>query len=477
MLAQFKRLGADSLLYAFMNVGTKLIAFIMLPIYTNFLSTTKYGYLEIIDKWTAMLTFLIIFGTDSALSYYYFDTKDKEKRLQHVRNVMYFRLAIVGLLALAVITAGPQISAMLFKGDSSHVDLLYISIATLLVDTVTIVVLMVMRFDFKTKKVVIYTVAKMLLMAVFSYLFLKYMMQSAAGILWGRFAGFGLIFLLMLSTSWKYLKPKIDMHMMKEMLKYAAPLVPASLAFWVIANLSVFILQAFQSMAEVGIYGAATRLAMIITLLTSGVQMAWRPYSMNIKDKPSSPLLFSKIYMALLLLGIFGIMAIATAMPWVIRILGEGYYEAYKYVGLVSAAVFLNFYYLIISSGLFFTKKTSFISLAFGIIAVVNVVLNVALIPTFSIWGAVASYVISYMLAVIFIFRKSQKEYYVPVSFGKMSFLFTVMLAAVIGIIYVQENGLSWAYQGLAWLIVVAAIVISRVDKDLRKKAAEAPAR
>ncbi|MDP4171982.1 MAG: polysaccharide biosynthesis protein, partial [Bacillota bacterium] len=60
MLAQLKRLGADSLLYAFMNVGTKLIAFIMLPIYTHFMSRGKLGVLTIIDNWTSMLTFLII---------------------------------------------------------------------------------------------------------------------------------------------------------------------------------------------------------------------------------------------------------------------------------------------------------------------------------------------------------------------------------------------------------------------------------
>ncbi|RHW37268.1 polysaccharide biosynthesis protein [Neobacillus notoginsengisoli] len=474
MLAQFKRLGADSLLYAFMNVGTKLIAFIMLPIYTNFLPPAKYGVLDIVDKWTAMLTFLIIFGTDSALSFYYFETKDSEKRIQHVRNVMYFRLFVVGVLALAVLLGGPAISQLIFD-DPGYVNLLYISIATLLVDSITIVVLMVMRFDFKTKKVVFYTVSKMLLMAVFSYFFLKYFMQSAEGILWGRFAGFGLIFLLLLSTSAKYLKPKVDFALMKDMLKYAAPLVPASLAFWVIANSSVFFLRAFQSMEEVGIYGAATRLAMIITLLTSGVQMAWRPYSMSLKDKETSPLLFSKIYMLLLLVGMIGIMSIATVMPYIIPILGKGYFESYKYVAFLSAAVFLNFYYLIISSGLFFTKKTSYISVAFGIVAVVNTILNITLIPIFSIWGAVASYVISYMLAVVFVFRKSQKEYYVPVSFSKMVFLFMSMIAAVLGIIYVQENGLGWSYQLLAWLVVLLAIGVSRVDKDLKRKAAEAP--
>jgi O-antigen/teichoic acid export membrane protein len=470
VLAQIKRLGADSLLYAFMNVGTKFIAFMMLPIYTHFLPPAKYGVLGIIDNWTSMLTFLIIFGTDSALSFFYFDTKDKEKRLEYVRNVMYFRLFVVAILALIVFSAGPWISKLLLN-DASYASLLYISIATLLVDTVTIVVLMVMRFDFVTKKVVIYTVGKMLLMAVFSYLFLKYFVQTAEGILLGRFVGYGIVFILLLSSSAKYLKPKINFSSMKEILKYATPLVPASLAFWVIANASVFFLQAFHSSTEVGIYQAATKLAMLISLITSGIQLAWRPYSMSIKDKDSSPLLFSKVYLGLLLIGIIGIMAIATAMPFIIGILGEEYYNAYQYVAFLSAATYLNFFYLIISVGLFFTKKTSIISVAFGIVAIINTILNITLIPHFSIWGAVVAYLIPYMIAVVYIFKKSQEVYYVPVSFGKMAFLFVSMIAAVSAIIYVQENGLSPVYIGAAWIFVFITIGISRVDKDFRKKA------
>ncbi|MFE8701699.1 lipopolysaccharide biosynthesis protein [Cytobacillus sp. FJAT-54145] len=472
MLAQFKRLGADSLLYAFMNVGTKLIAFIMLPVYTNFLPPAEYGVLDIIDKWTAMLTFLIIFGTDSALSYYYFDTKEKDKRLEHVRNVMYFRLFIVAILALIVLSAGPWISELLF-GSSNYVRLLYISIGVLFLDTILVVVLMVLRFDFRTKKVVVFTVGKMLLVALLSYLFLEYVVETPEGILLGRIVSSGVIFILLLSTSIKYLKPKITLESMKELLKYAAPLVPASLAFWVIANASVFFLQAFYSTEEVGIYGAATKLATVITLITSGVQMAWRPYSMSLKDKESSPLLFSKIYMGLLLMGIFGVMGIATIMPYIIGILGKEYYDAYQYVALVSAATFLNFYYLIISVGLFFTKRTTVISVTFGIVAVINTILNITLIPMFSIWGAVAAYLIAYMVAIIFIFRKSQQAYYVPVSFGKMAFLFVNMIGSVIAIIYIQEQHLNPLYIVGAWIYILFIIGVSRVDKDLRRKSYE----
>jgi predicted Abi (CAAX) family protease len=79
------------------------------------------------------------------------------------------------------------------------------------------------------------------------------------------------------------------------------------------------------------------------------------------------------------------------------------------------------------------------------------------------------------MVANVFIFRKSQQVYFVPVSFGKMAFLFVTMLVAVGTIIYVQVNSLNWLYIIAAWVFVIIVIGLSRVDKDLRRNSFEVP--
>lgn len=473
MLSQLKRLGADALLYAFMNVGTKIIAFIMFPIYTAFLpDPADYGVLDYIDRITSMLTFLVIFGTDSSLAFYYFDSKDEKKRTNYVRAVMYFRLSIVLIIALIVAIAGPYLSELLLENRSLYY-LFYLSVAVLALDTIVALVLTVLRYDFFTKKVVIYTVLKMLLIALFSYWFLASFSATVDSILYGRIVAGAVILLFLLKPTIHYLKLTFNKQILKEILAYAAPLVPASLAFWVIVNANVFFLKEFTSFTEVGIYGSAVKFATLITLLTSGVQMAWRPFSMSLKEKKDSPLLFSKIYYLVLIAGMFGILAIATVMPWVIRLLNENYFEAFQYVAILSSVTFLNFYYLIISVGIFFSKKTKIISYAFGFAAVINVVLNVAFIPFFSIWGSVAAYLLSYMIAITYIYFKSQKLYYVPVSFLKLSYLFITALLGVIAIVYIQTSDISDVTISFVWIIYIILVLLSRVDKDLRQKSVE----
>ncbi|WP_113930699.1 oligosaccharide flippase family protein [Bacillus sp. P14.5] len=471
MLKHLKRLGADSLLYAFMNVGTKIIAFIMLPIYTRFLSDpAQYGVLDYIDRITSMLTFLIIFGTDSALAYYYFEAKDKKLKDYYVRTVMMFRLGLVALIALVIFIGGDWLSELLLE-EEGKTYLLLIAMGTLFFDTILTLVLTVLRYDFYTKRVVFFTVLKMLLIALVSYLILVTVWPTVTGILAARILSVAFVAILLSKYVFKYIRPYYDKNMLIEVLKYAAPLVPASLAFWIIVNANTMFLKEFTSFEEVGIYGTAIKFATIITLVTSGVQLAWRPFSMSLKDKEDNAHIFSKIYMAILLVGTLGIMVVATIMPWVIKVLDSNYWEAYKYVALISATTFLNFYYMIISIGVFFTKKTKYISYAFGMAAIVNVIMNVILIPVFSIWGAVAAYLLSYIVAIVYIFIKSQTLFYVPVSGWKMSIQFIWVIISVIGIVYIQEQvAISDMNILYVWVFYLIGLFVVGIHKDLLSK-------
>lgn len=465
MFSQLKRLGADSLLYAFMNVGTKLIAFILFPLYAHYLNdTSQIGLLQLVDTNVSMLTFLVIFGTDSALAYYYFEYKDKETREKYVRSVMTFRLSMVILLFVVFLIGGDWLSSILLDSDG-YSQLFYIALGTLFLDTIVTLVLTILRYEFHTKRVVATTVGKMLLIAIVSILFLMFVWTSLEGILLARLISVGIIVLVLIKPVRVYLRPLFDWSTLKKILVYAAPLVPASLAFWIIANANNYFLTAYATISDVGIYGTAIKFATFITLLTSGIQLAWRPFSMSLKDKENSPKLFSTLYAAFLLIGSLGVLLLATAMPWIIMVMPEKFRIAFQYVAPISIATFLSFYYMIVSTGIFYTKQTKHISIAFGIAAVVSLILNFIFVPIFSIWGTVISYVGSYCLALFIVFRKSQKLYYVPFSGFKMAWTIFWLIAATLSIVYVQlEDLTSWLIVGV-WIVFIILILLVRMDK------------
>ncbi|MFC7373052.1 lipopolysaccharide biosynthesis protein [Fictibacillus iocasae] len=469
MLAQLKRLGGDSLLYALMNVGTKLIAFLMLPIFTAYLGKEQMGVLENIDSFTSMLTFLVIFGTDSALAFYYFDTKNRELKMSFVQTVLQFRLA-VAMLCLLVAAVGGEWMSLLITKESGHGIVILAAMVTLVLESVITLVLTYYRYEFKAKKVVIYTVIRLGAAALLAYLFLRMWSEEVDVIYFGRNIAAGFIVLLLLPDLFKLIRIKVDKEQMKAILKYAAPLVPASLAFWIIATSNRFILTYFEGVGSAGLYGVAVKFATVITLLTSSVQMAWRPYTMSIKDRPDAKKIFSKFYLIILLGGIIGLLGIATFIPYIFKFMisNPEFHSASQYIALLSAGTFLNFYYLIISVGLFIKKETKIISVYFGAAAALSFVLNVTLIPLLSQWGAALAVTISYLFATVMIFIRSQKTYYVPVPVGKMITLFLAGMAAMGVLVWIHNAGLPGYYLVFPWLFFAAVFGASRVLKEIK---------
>ncbi len=466
MLEHIKRLGGDSLLYALMNVGTKLIAFFMLPVYAAYLGASQIGVLENIDGFTSMLTFLVIFGTDSALAFFYFDQNDSKRKETYVQTILMFRLLIAVFFLILSLFTGPIISRIVFNTEA-YSTVIHISLTVLVIESVITLVLTYFRFEFLTRKVVVLTVLKLAMAALLSYLFLAYFHSSVTMIFYARVIGAVMVILFMLPYLKRFFTIKIELSLLKEILKYAAPLVPASIAFWVISWSNRFFLTQFDSLSQVGIYGVAVKFAMVITLLTSSVQMAWRPYSMSIKDRKDAKTVFSNIYLYVLLLGMTGLLGIATFIPYIIHwMMPENQLQnASKYIAVLSLGTFLNFYYLIISVGLFIVKQTKPISFYFAIASVISLVLNITLIPLLGLWGAVLAVVICYFFACTAIFIKSQKVYYVPVHLFSLLASFGGGILALITIVYIQEySNLGILYVLFPWLffLLLAGFIMTK---------------
>lgn len=472
MFKQIKRLGGDSLLFALMNVGTKLIAFLMLPIYTHYLSPDELGVIENIDAIVSILTFLIIFGTDSALAYFFYSTDNLALREKYVQTVLSFRLYISLLILFLFLLFGEILSSMIL-GVPGYENLFYLTGVTLVFEAISTVILTYFRFQFKSLKVVIYTVSKLGIAAFISYVLLRYFSYRVDAIFWARFYSLIIILILLFNTLIKLIRVKIDRALLKKLLVYGAPLVPASLAFWIITFSNRIILTKLESLESVGIYGVAMKIGTVITLLTSSVQMAWRPYSMSIKDKPDADKIYSGIFYIIFLIGMLGVLSIAQLSPFILKIMliNPEYKEAANYISFLSMSSFLSFYYLIISVGLFLEEKTRVISKYVGLSAILSIILNLILIPIFSIWGAVAALIISYIFVNVSIFKQSQRVYFIPVNGGKLVILFIVTLLCMGMITFIYSHPqINWVFHIIPWLTMLGSIYLTRIWDEINFK-------
>ena len=98
---QLKRLGKHSAIYGLGGLVSRILAVLLLPLYTRYLSPSDYGQVETLIALTTVLTIVLRMGISSAFFRFYFDSPEPEKRRLVLRTSFWFTMsmATLGLLA------------------------------------------------------------------------------------------------------------------------------------------------------------------------------------------------------------------------------------------------------------------------------------------------------------------------------------------------------------------------------------------
>ncbi|HUJ92171.1 MAG TPA: oligosaccharide flippase family protein, partial [Gaiellaceae bacterium] len=117
---ELKRLGRHTAIYGLGGMVSRILAVLLLPLYTHYLPRSAYGKVEIVTAATAVIAILLQLGVASAFFRFYFDAKDDAGRLTVVRTSFWFTMgsATLGLL-VGVVFAAP-IARLLGLGTASN---------------------------------------------------------------------------------------------------------------------------------------------------------------------------------------------------------------------------------------------------------------------------------------------------------------------------------------------------------------------
>jgi O-antigen/teichoic acid export membrane protein len=469
MFAKMKQLLSDSFAFALVTLGNKLVSLLMLPVYTTYLSTAKFGDWDVTNTLTMLITYICILGTDAALAYYYFDAKTEEDRRSYLSVAVFYSVGVsIFFLFVFTLLSGP-ISFSLYDGQADYGILIILaSISTV----EAIFIQQMLAFARFSRRVWTFNIMSLFYWvgsSLLNILFLVFYQQGVVGIFIGQVLGGALTSLLLLLIFWKNFTFKFKWEHLHDLLRYGAPLVPSLLSFWIMSSLSRPLIYHIVSPSDAGVYGAAVRVATFITLITSAFQLAWRPFVMSIKDQANAPVIFSMVARFLLLLGTIAIMMLTFFIkPIMILITADSdpaYIVAYPIVWMLSTGTLLNTLYVVVSAGLLVTKKTAAISQVFMVATVIYLVGNIVLIPLYSFWGTAIMTLLTYVFIVYYVYFKGQKAYPIPFKIKSITAYLLIYLALMVGITYVQVSGLShqWLYYGLAWIGVLVSVFATKL--------------
>lgn len=473
MFKKILELSKDTAIYGVSTMLGRFLSFLLFPIYTNVFDPAEYGIYTLIYAYLAFLNVVYVYGMDAAFMKYTSLAEGDEKK--DTFSTPFLFVAITSILFSIIFYISRSPISVSMNLDSQYSYLLLYVIGILFFDTLGIIPFNSLRLERKTKKFAFIKIVNIIInLGLNLILILKYHYGIEAIFISNLVASI-FSFVALLPELLKKLKFHIDISILKKMIKFGLPYLPAAFASIIVQIIDVPIVERLTNTATLGIYRANYKLGIFMMLFVQMFAFAWQPFFLeNAKEKDAKEI-FAKVltifFVMLSSIWIFLSLFIDDIVTIKIMgrtILGEQFLSGLPIVPIILLAYLFNGLYMNFIAGLYIEEKTSYFPLITGLGALVNVVVNLTLIPQLGIMGAAWATLASYVVMAGGLFIVSQKFYRIDYEYKKIAKIFALIFIS--GIAYYYFISIDLLTIGIKLIILVGFIsslfILKVVEKE-----------
>jgi O-antigen/teichoic acid export membrane protein len=452
-----RRLATTGAAYTASSVLSKLIAVFLLPVYTAYLSPSDYGAAEVMLASVIAASIVIRLGVIEALLRFYYLAQEDPRAVVATAFAALLWAATAGA-AVALAFAGPISQALLDREDAGLARLAILGLWTL---TLWEYALALLRLDERARLYFGLTVTNVIVTIPVTVYLVAIAELGATGILLGTF-GTGAVFLgWRLWAERRRLRLGIDRGLLRRMLRFGLPTMPAELTLYSLNFIDRILLVRLAGLAEAGLYALAVKFANAMQVLSRGFQLAFPPLAYSIADDEDARRAYSLIFTWFAAVCAFAVTGLWLLSRSLVDVLAAAdFAEAHTAIGLLATGVGLYALYLALVVILGRTGRTEFNFPATASGTAANIVLNIVLIPPLGIVGAALALVCSYVIVLALMYVFTQRLFPVPYEWRRLALLVAVTAATVgLGEALLPTAGVGAAASRTAlWLLMPALL-------------------
>lgn len=404
----------DSVIYGLGGVLSRFISFFLLPVYTRVFAPSDYGIMELISTLVSIVSVSLILGTDSALAFHFYKTPSDTDRRETISSLLFFETLVGGVIAAISFLFAPWIGRTLLQVGNLE-WIIRIAALSIVQGMILSLVQLILRVERRSVHYSALVIASLLLNIALTLATVVGLRMGLAGVYISKLVSDSLAVLLGLYLIRRWLAPKFSGERVRSLLRYGIPLVPATIAIWVISYVDRYFLQYYASMTDLGLYSVANRIASAMSLLVSAFQLGWGPFAFSIQHDPTARATYAKVLDLFLAVTCLAATGLSVFTPGLLRILTPGSYQAaWIAVPWLAFSFVLSGTSYVVSIGVNLSEKTKYISWTTTVSAVVNVALNFVLIPRWGLMGAAAATLAAQFVGAALLYVASQRFYPIP---------------------------------------------------------------
>jgi O-antigen/teichoic acid export membrane protein len=447
--AELRRLGKHSAIYGLGGLVSRILAVLLLPLYTRYLSPSDYGKVETLIALATVIGIVLRMGIHAAFFRFYFDSPEPEHRRLVLRTSFWFTMAMATAGLIVGVALSPQISDLLF-GTTDDAELVAAAFVCLWAGMNYEQLTSLFRVEERSTAFVAASLSNVLLTIGATLILVVALDKGPIGVIVGNFTGTLLVYAALVGYRREQLGLQFDRGLLREMNRFGTPLVPTALFLWV-TNFSdrLFLVQ-LADVTEVGLYSVGVRIASAMVLLLTAFRLAWPAFAYSIEDEREARRTYAFVLTYLVLVATWVATALALLSPWIVDWIADpAFDESSRVVGPLAFAAVAFGAYIVVAIGVGRARRTQFNWVVTGVAAAVNIVLNLLLIPPYGMMGAAVATIAAYATMFVGMAWWSQRIYPVPYQWRR------VTTAAGAGIALVAVGKLAGGGLPVAFLLAL----------------------
>lgn len=476
-MANLKSLAKDTAIYGMSSIIGRFLNYLLVPLYTAKISAASGGYGVITNMYayTALLMVILTYGMET--TFFRFANKEGE----NAQRVYATTLTMVGttsllFVALVFLFLSPLSGLM---GYADHPSYVWVMFTTVAIDAFQCVPFAYLRYK---KRPLRFAALKLLFIGLNITLNIIYYL-----VMGGTEVGYAFYINLVCTGSitfffWRELREGFSAGvgswaecraLMGRMLSYSWPILVLGIAG--ILNqtadkiLFPYLYHGADAHAQLGIYGAASKIAMIMAMITQAFRYAYEPFVFGKAKERDNRDTYAQAMKYFLIFTLLAFLFVVGYIDILRFIIGRDYWEGLKVVPIVMAAEIMMGVYFNLSFWYKLIDKTIWGAYFSGIGCLVLVAINVIFVPRYGYmacaWAGFAGYGVAMTLSYIV----GQRKYPIAYPIGRCLSYVALAVALCVGMLLANKHLSMWLAVAVnTLLIAVFAVYLVKRDFPLR---------
>ena len=428
-------LARNTLVYGAGIVARRIASFIMLPVYTHYLTPADYGVLELLQLTVDIAVILVSAGTTAGLLRFYFKAPNERERNATIVSAFALLTALNFVATVVLLLAAGPIADVALRGAASPVLVRIVALDLLLQGAVSVPMTLMQARG----RAMLHSVTSLVTLVGqlgLNILLVVVLQKGVAGVLVSTLithlvGGAFLVAWMLRQTGWR-----ISREAMRNLRRFAVPYQLTTAGTFILTFGDRFVIQAVRSAGEVGLYSLAYKFGFLLaTLAAAPFMIAWTPqrFAAALMGRAERDRMYSSGFRYLNMVVLSTAVGIALFVDPLLHIMSDpAFHAAARLVPIIVLAYVFQAWSDVVQFGIDASEQTRYVTYATWGAAVPLVAGYLVLIPLFGGYGAAVATLIGFVVRFILMLVFAQRVWPVTYEWGSILALLGWACAATV---------------------------------------------